>query len=107
MTLLTGYLQVRVTPMRTEVIIRATRTQNVLGEWSAPSSDCWPGSALQGTQRRNGMADVYKQPALQTSDTYESYFGSKWLHKVGASNRRVTPQCHGLKSWVVSPRCVP
>lgn len=25
-------LQVRVTPMRTEVIIRATRTQNVLGE---------------------------------------------------------------------------
>ena len=31
-----GYsgVEVRVTPMRTEVIIRATRTQNVLGE-------CW------------------------------------------------------------------
>lgn len=28
--------QVRVTPMRTEVIIRATRTQNVLGEPEAP-----------------------------------------------------------------------
>ena len=27
----TSALQVRVTPMRTEVIIRATRTQNVLG----------------------------------------------------------------------------
>lgn len=28
-------LQVRVTPMRTEVIIRATRTQSVLGELAA------------------------------------------------------------------------
>ena len=30
-----GYsgVEVRVTPMRTEIIIRATRTQNVLGEW--------------------------------------------------------------------------
>lgn len=31
-----GYsgVEVRVTPLRTEIIIRATRTQNVLGEWS-------------------------------------------------------------------------
>ena len=30
-----GYsgVEVRVTPMRTEIIIRATRTQNVLGGW--------------------------------------------------------------------------
>ena len=27
-------VEVRVTPMRTEVIIRATRTQNVLGAWT-------------------------------------------------------------------------
>lgn len=33
-------LQVRVTPMRTEVIIRATRTQNVLGEPTAPALCC-------------------------------------------------------------------
>lgn len=32
-----GYsgVEVRVTPMRTEIIIRATRTQNVLGDFSA------------------------------------------------------------------------
>lgn len=33
-----GYsgVEVRVTPMRTEIIIRATRTQNVLGEFMLP-----------------------------------------------------------------------
>jgi ribosomal protein S3 len=33
-----GYsgVEVRVTPMRTEIIIRATRTQNVLGEFVLP-----------------------------------------------------------------------
>ncbi len=33
-----GYsgVEVRVTPLRTEIIIRATRTQNVLGETSYP-----------------------------------------------------------------------
>lgn len=32
-----GYsgVEVRVTPMRTEIIIRATRTQNVLGDYSS------------------------------------------------------------------------
>lgn len=39
-----GYsgVEVRVTPMRTEIIIRATRTQNVLGEWR----DCGEGLRL-------------------------------------------------------------
>lgn len=34
-----GYsgVEVRVTPMRTEIIIRATRTQNVLGDYSSYS----------------------------------------------------------------------
>jgi ribosomal protein S3 len=33
-------VEVRVTPMRTEIIIRATRTQNVLGEQHA-AVDLW------------------------------------------------------------------
>lgn len=35
-----GYsgVEVRVTPMRTEIIIRATRTQNVLGRFSSSTS---------------------------------------------------------------------
>lgn len=38
--------------MRTEVIIRATRTQNVLGKWAMLAAGCWHGSALQGIQTR-------------------------------------------------------
>jgi len=35
-----GYsgVEVRVTPMRTEIIIRATRTQAVLGKWDSRTS---------------------------------------------------------------------
>ena len=38
-----GYsgVEVRVTPMRTEIIIRATRTQNVLGKIYLSLSGCW------------------------------------------------------------------
>lgn len=45
-----GYsgVEVRVTPMRTEIIIRATRTQNVLGE----------------SQRRLAMMHLTRCPAL-------------------------------------------
>ena len=41
-----GYsgVEVRVTPIRTEIIIRATRTQNVLGELSASLAACCPSS---------------------------------------------------------------
>lgn len=37
-----GYsgVEVRQTPMRTEIIIRATRTQNVLGEWWGCDGGC-------------------------------------------------------------------
>ena len=40
-----GYsgVEVRVTPMRTEVIIRATRTQNVLGECLGGAARTWGG----------------------------------------------------------------
>jgi hypothetical protein len=45
-----GYsgVEVRVTPMRTEIIIRATRTQNVLGEHSICSSS-WQQQTYQQT----------------------------------------------------------
>ena len=40
-------VEVRVTPMRTEIIIRATRTQNVLGEYYS-LSDTYRGAIVHG-----------------------------------------------------------
>jgi hypothetical protein len=62
-----GYsgVEVRVTPMRTEIIIRATRTQNVLGEWGragqAGGQGNWQGTAgprsvIRPQQRQHSRA---------------------------------------------------
>ena len=50
-----GYsgVEVRVTPMRTEIIIKATRTQNVLGESAAaplPSPPSLPSTSLDNPE---------------------------------------------------------
>lgn len=49
-------LQVRVTPMRTEVIIRATRTQAVLGERQNDLFARWWLSACLGSDQGHGQA---------------------------------------------------
>ena len=50
-----GYsgVEVRVTPMRTEIIIKATRTQNVLGELQAPSRSSSPPPSPPYHRREN------------------------------------------------------
>jgi hypothetical protein len=50
-----GYsgVEVRVTPIRTEIIIRATRTQSVLGEWPLclAADSCISTSSSRGSRR--------------------------------------------------------
>lgn len=55
-----GYsgVEVRVTPMRTEIIIRATRTQNVLGGWRG----AW-GVGAQHQRSVPGRARDRQQPS--------------------------------------------
>lgn len=73
-----GYsgVEVRVTPMRTEIIIKATRTQNVLGErpgWGLHvgsrhegkeerAADCMDVSSIDVKQLKSGLAGSHRLP---------------------------------------------
>ncbi len=66
-----GYsgVEVRVTPMRTEIIIRATRTQNVLGKFQgACASDPCLQSIIMPITASTSKNVVMWQGDLQTSD---------------------------------------
>ncbi len=59
-----GYsgVEVRVTPMRTEIIIRATRTQSVLGKMKADVLSRPPGGEGPGSGACRGLS---KEPAAE------------------------------------------
>ena len=79
-----GYsgVEVRVTPMRTEVIIRATRTQNVLGEGLGGAARTW------GTPNQGAPALAATGSSSSRELREESLPPQTWRRRQGAPDPR-------------------
>jgi hypothetical protein len=113
-----GYsgVEVRVTPIRTEIIIRATRTQSVLGEWpwklvGARTGSAEPAAAVAAV---GGLLLAGSSCASQTAMLQQHRTPSPLLavaaacsvrHQGGACGTRQAtccPDCGSKEQWQVS-----